>query len=41
VRPRRPRRAFDEAPWAAPVLIFYLFLQRHFIRGELAGAIKE
>jgi raffinose/stachyose/melibiose transport system permease protein len=26
---------------AAPVLIVYLFLQRHFIRGVLAGAIKE
>jgi ABC-type glycerol-3-phosphate transport system permease component len=26
---------------ALPVLIVYLFLQRHFIRGVLAGAIKE
>jgi raffinose/stachyose/melibiose transport system permease protein len=26
---------------AAPVLIVYLVLQRHFIRGVLAGAIKE
>jgi raffinose/stachyose/melibiose transport system permease protein len=26
---------------AAPILIVYLFLQRHFIRGVLAGAIKE
>ncbi|MDX6598162.1 MAG: raffinose/stachyose/melibiose transport system permease protein, partial [Gaiellales bacterium] len=26
---------------AAPVVIVYLFLQRHFIRGVLAGAIKE
>ena len=26
---------------AAPVLVVYLFLQRHFIRGVLAGAIKE
>jgi raffinose/stachyose/melibiose transport system permease protein len=26
---------------AAPILFVYLFLQRHFIRGVLAGAIKE
>lgn len=26
---------------ALPVLVVYLFLQRHFIRGVLAGAIKE
>jgi raffinose/stachyose/melibiose transport system permease protein len=26
---------------AAPILIVYLVLQRHFIRGVLAGAIKE
>jgi raffinose/stachyose/melibiose transport system permease protein len=26
---------------AAPILIVYIFLQRHFIRGVLAGAIKE
>ena len=26
---------------AAPILVVYLFLQRHFIRGMLAGAIKE
>jgi raffinose/stachyose/melibiose transport system permease protein len=26
---------------AAPVVLIYLFLQRHFIRGVLAGAIKE
>ncbi|HET6171251.1 MAG TPA: carbohydrate ABC transporter permease [Gaiellales bacterium] len=26
---------------AAPVVLVYLFLQRHFIRGVLAGAIKE
>jgi raffinose/stachyose/melibiose transport system permease protein len=26
---------------AAPILIVYLFLQRHFVRGMLAGAIKE
>jgi raffinose/stachyose/melibiose transport system permease protein len=26
---------------AAPILIMYLFLQRHFVRGMLAGAIKE
>jgi raffinose/stachyose/melibiose transport system permease protein len=26
---------------AAPILIVYLFLQRNFIRGVLAGAIKE
>jgi raffinose/stachyose/melibiose transport system permease protein len=26
---------------AAPVLIVYVFLQRHFIRGMLAGAVKE
>jgi raffinose/stachyose/melibiose transport system permease protein len=26
---------------AAPVVIVYIFLQRHFIRGMLAGAIKE
>jgi len=26
---------------ALPILIVYLFLQRHFIRGVLAGAIKE
>ena len=37
-RPRsRPRRCCV----AAPVVIVYLFLQRHFIRGVLAGAIKE
>jgi raffinose/stachyose/melibiose transport system permease protein len=26
---------------AAPVLVVYIFLQRHFIRGMLAGAVKE
>ena len=26
---------------AAPIVIVYLFLQRHFIRGVLAGALKE
>lgn len=26
---------------ALPILIVYLFLQRHFVRGMLAGAIKE
>ena len=26
---------------ALPILIVYLFLQRHFIRGMLAGAVKE
>jgi raffinose/stachyose/melibiose transport system permease protein len=26
---------------AAPVLVVYVFLQRHFIRGMLAGAVKE
>jgi raffinose/stachyose/melibiose transport system permease protein len=26
---------------AAPILLVYLFLQRHFVRGMLAGAIKE
>jgi raffinose/stachyose/melibiose transport system permease protein len=26
---------------AAPVVVVYLFLQRHFIRGVLAGALKE
>jgi len=26
---------------AAPILVAYLFLQRHFVRGMLAGAIKE
>jgi raffinose/stachyose/melibiose transport system permease protein len=26
---------------ALPVLIVYLVLQRHFIRGVLAGALKE
>jgi len=26
---------------AAPILIVYLFLQRHFVRGMLAGALKE
>jgi raffinose/stachyose/melibiose transport system permease protein len=26
---------------AAPIVIVYLFLQRHFVRGMLAGAIKE
>jgi raffinose/stachyose/melibiose transport system permease protein len=26
---------------AAPILIVYLVLQRHFIRGVLAGALKE
>ena len=25
---------------AAPVVIAYLFLQRHFIRGMLSGAVK-
>ena len=26
---------------ALPILVVYLFLQRHFVRGMLAGAIKE
>jgi raffinose/stachyose/melibiose transport system permease protein len=26
---------------AAPILVVYVFLQRHFIRGMLAGAVKE
>jgi raffinose/stachyose/melibiose transport system permease protein len=26
---------------AAPILVVYLFLQRHFVRGMLAGGIKE
>ncbi len=26
---------------AAPVVLVYVFLQRHFIRGVLGGAIKE
>jgi raffinose/stachyose/melibiose transport system permease protein len=26
---------------ALPVIVVYVFLQRHFIRGMLAGAIKE
>jgi raffinose/stachyose/melibiose transport system permease protein len=26
---------------AAPIVLVYLFLQRHFVRGMLAGAIKE
>jgi raffinose/stachyose/melibiose transport system permease protein len=26
---------------ATPVVLVYIFLQRHFIRGVLAGAIKE
>jgi raffinose/stachyose/melibiose transport system permease protein len=26
---------------AAPILLMYLFLQRHFVRGMLAGALKE
>ena len=26
---------------AAPILVVYLFLQRHFVRGMLSGAIKE
>ena len=26
---------------ALPVVVVYVFLQRHFIRGMLAGAIKE
>ena len=25
---------------AAPIVIVYIFLQRHFIRGMLAGAVK-
>jgi raffinose/stachyose/melibiose transport system permease protein len=25
---------------AAPVVVVYLFLQRHFIRGMLSGAVK-
>jgi raffinose/stachyose/melibiose transport system permease protein len=25
---------------AAPVVLVYLFLQRHFIRGMLSGAVK-
>ena len=24
-----------------PILLVYLFLQRHFVRGMLAGALKE
>jgi hypothetical protein len=26
---------------ALPILVVYLFLQRHFVRGMLAGALKE
>ena len=26
---------------ATPVVIFYLFLQRHFVRGLLQGAVRE
>ena len=26
---------------ALPVVVVYVFLQRHFIRGMLAGAVKE
>jgi raffinose/stachyose/melibiose transport system permease protein len=26
---------------AAPVVVVYLFLQRHFIRGMLEGAVRE
>ena len=26
---------------ALPIVVVYLFLQRHFIRGMLAGAVKE
>jgi raffinose/stachyose/melibiose transport system permease protein len=26
---------------ALPILFVYLFLQRHFVRGMLGGAIKE
>jgi raffinose/stachyose/melibiose transport system permease protein len=26
---------------AAPIIVVYIALQRHFIRGMLAGAIKE
>ena len=43
-----PTRAGDPTKVAAaavlvalPILVVYLFLQRHFVRGMLAGAIKE
>jgi raffinose/stachyose/melibiose transport system permease protein len=26
---------------AVPVVVLYLFLQRHFIRGMVEGAVKE
>ena len=35
----QPERVVVEL--AAPILLVYLFLQRHFVRGMLAGAIKE
>ena len=45
---RRATRAGDPTKVAAavgarraPIVIIYLFLQRHFIRGVLAGALKE
>ena len=46
LRRRRARRRPDQGrrglgARGAPILIVYLFLQRHFIRGVLAGAIKE
>jgi len=37
-----PRRAIAAAVLVAiPVIIFYVLLQRHFVRGFLTGAVKE
>ena len=35
------RFVYQMAIVALPILVVYLFLQRHFVRGMLAGALKE
>ena len=41
VRQIRPRSLRHPCSSPHPIVIVYLFLQRHFIRGVLAGALKE
>ena len=36
----RPRSRRRRCWWPRPIVIVYIFLQRHFIRGMLAGAVK-